>query len=283
MKITIDVSGVDILNAKLRGLSEKKINVAIVSSLNQAARVSSEAVRKEIRSVFDRPTPWVVGGVQYTKAIREAVNVGGMMIGGASVMTATVDLDYWGNKQSVSVEQILSAQITGGRRHHKRHEVALQQAGILDPGYFIVPGQAAKLDQYGNMSSGEINKIIAWFRVSQGVGYGGKTTGKRKAALLRGTKKNNNTGFQYFVVNAGQKRTFTRSSGKSGSHKMQPGIYARYITGFGSAIRPIMIFVKAPNYRRRLDFYGVVNRAAEKDLDRVLPMYLKQLLAERGL
>ena len=259
MKISVDVSGLDVIAAKMRGLSDKKINVAVVASLNQAARVGYESVRNEMGKVFDRPTPWVIGGAQYKKAT-------------SAKLEAQVDFDKWGNKTGVTVEKVLGAEITGGPRKYKRHEIAMQRAGILPNGYYIVPGEAAQLDQYGNMKGSEIVKIMSWFRAFGEQGYRANTTDKRKAALLRGTKKNNNLGFQYFAVIPGSTKTH-----------LHPGIYTKAITGFGSSIRPIMMFVKAPNYRKRLDFYGIATREAEQEIKRVLPIYLKQMLIEQGL
>lgn len=275
MEIKVNTAGLDILAAKFRGLSERKIDTAIVAALNQAAYVSWQATRSEVQAVFKNPTPWVVRGARYTKAIRgdQVNNLGGRPVGGAKVLTATVDFDYWGNKQGVTVADVLHAEIYGGQRRLKRHEVALRNAGVLPSGYYIVPGKQAKIDQYGNMSAGEINKIISWFAASEGVGYNRMTKDKRKAALKRGTKKNNFLGFEYLLVSPNDPKT----------KHLKPGIYARFITGFGSTLDPVMIFVKKAVYQKRLDFYGVATREAEKELDRVLPMYLDQFLKERGL
>ena len=79
------------------------------------------------------------------------------------------------------------------------------------------------------MSAGEINKIISWFAASEGVGYNRMTKDKRKAALKRGTKKNNFLGFEYLLVSPIDPKT----------KHLKPGIYARFITGFGSTLDPL--------------------------------------------
>ena len=182
---------------------------------------------------------------------------------------SSVDFDKWGNKTNVTVEKVLAANIYAGTRKHKRHEIALNRAGILPDGMGIVPGDAAKLDQYGNMTGGQIVQIVAWFKAFGEQGYKANINDKGRARIGR-DKKSGQRGFAYFALQ--QKRG-----------KLLPGVYQRFQTAFGSAIKPVMIFVRMPSYRKRFDFYGVADRAARKEFARAFPMYLDKLLAERGL
>lgn len=293
MKIKVDTRGLDTLKAQLRGLQEKKIKTAQVSALNEAAFSAAKAARGEIAKVFDRPTPLIQRSVVYFKAGLAGRKVrvpGAFNIDGSGLMTAlqadrleaVVDLSGEINKQGVSPDQVLNAQIRGGQRRHKRHEVALQRIGILPSGMYIVTGQAANVDQYGNMSSGQINQILSYFSAFAEQGYRANMTAAARAKRAKGTKRA--CGFEYFVVRPGDKRTWSRGEGKAvGSHRMQPGIYQRVFSGFGTAIRPVMIFVSRANYRARLDFYGVAERTAVKAFNNAYPRYLAQMLKERGL
>lgn len=256
MKITIDTKGIDAAVARMRGLAESKIKTATVAALNDAARAGHEETRKEMASVFDRPTPWVMGGVRYTKARKDR-------------MESTIDFDKWGNKTGVTVENVLKAEIFGGQRRHKRHEIALQRAGILPAGMGIVPGDAAKLDRYGNMSGGQIVQIMAWFRAFGEQGYKANMSDKNRARLGR-DKRNGQRGFQYFAL-------------QKPRGKLLPGIYQRFTFAHGSAIKPVMIFVKLPGYRKRLDFYGIAARAARAQFNQSFSRYLNQMMQERGL
>lgn len=256
MKISVDVKGIDAAVARLRGLQEKKIDVAKVAALNDAAYLASKEAAREMARVFDKPTPWVLGGVRYVKARRDK-------------QESSVDFDKWGNKTNVTVEKVLAANIYAGTRKHKRHEIALNRAGILPDGMGIVPGDAAKLDQYGNMTGGQIVQIVAWFKAFGEQGYKANINDKGRARIGR-DKKSGQRGFAYFALQ--QKRG-----------KLLPGVYQRFQTAFGSAIKPVMIFVRMPSYRKRFDFYGVADRAARKEFARAFPMYLDKLLAERGL
>lgn len=292
MKISVKMDGLDALQARMRGLADKKIKVAAVAALNDAAYVGYSEVRKEIQKVFDRATPWVLGGVTYKKAGQAGASVrvaGAFDIkGGKLSQTLTSDrleavIDFTGNanKQGIQVDKILSAQISGGPRRHKRHEKALQSAGILPPGMFIVPGGAAEIDQYGGMKGSQIVQILSWFSAMREAGSRSNMTDATRDKRRKGTKKTQ--GFEFFYVAPGSRRSYQSANGKQGTHKMQPGIYKRMFTTYGNAIRPVMIFVKSPNYKKRLDFYGVAERKAVETFNKAFPMYLDKLLKERGL
>lgn len=268
MKIVADIKGMNEAVARIRGLSEKKITTATVAALNDAARAGYEASRAEMRRVFDRPTPWVLGGVRYVKARKDKLE-------------SKIDFDFWGNKQTVTVEDVLRAEIDGGKRRNKRHEAALKRAGILPAGMQIVPGQAADMDAFGNMKSSQIVQIMSWLQAFGEQGYKANSTSETRARKRKGTRTR--YGYEYFVVHPGTARTWQRSIGKTGSHKMQPGIYKRIFLAHGSAIKPVMIFVRSGQYQRRFDFYGVAQRSGLEMLKKQLPAYLKQMLAERGL
>lgn len=248
--LTIKLEGMDKLKAKMLGI-EKQVKFAEMVAINRAAFVAREAVQREMGRVFDRPTPWVKGAVRVIKATK-------------AKPTAQVDLDFWGNKQGVSVDQVLKAQIGGGARKNKRNEIALQRAGVLPAGMGIVPGSAAKLDAYGNMQGGQIVQIISWFQGFGEQGYSAnmKDGGKR---LGRDNKKTGARGFAYFAL-------------QKAHGKLLPGVYQRVKTAFGSAVKPVMIFVRMPSYKSRLDFYGVADRAARAEFAVQFPIAFKQAM-----
>lgn len=246
--VKVDTSGLLKLKSELEGKG-KQVAFAASRALNAAAFKATQDTSKEIGRVFDKPTPWVLRSVRYTKATKQKLE-------------ATVDFDFWGNKQGVTVSQVLRAEISGGQRRLKRHEIALQRAGILPPGQAIVPGDAAKMDQYGNMSSGQIVQIMAWFRSFGEVGYKANMTDKTRKRLAK-DKRNGQRGFAYFVLHQ-----------RHG--KLLPGVYQRFDMGFGSAIKPVMIFVPLPKYRRRLDFYGLAEKSARAEFSAQFPVMLAE-------
>jgi hypothetical protein len=252
--IKVDTSGFDALNLRLSGLA-RKVEVAKVAALNDAGRAGYQATTDEIKRVFDRPTPWIQRSVRYTKAT-------------AARPVTRIDFDAWGNKTNVTAGQVLNAEIYGGNRRMKRHEVALQRVGVLPAGMAIVPGPAAKLDQYGNMSGAQIVQIISWFQgFEQYAGARQNMTDKRKRALAK-DKKNGARGFSYFVL--------WRPHGK-----LRPGIYQRFEFSHGSAVKPVMFFVQTPKYGVRLDFYKIAERAALAEFKSSFDRYCRQFLSER--
>ena len=251
MKISVQVKGLDVLKATLSGMA-KQIPYATSRAINATAYKAAEDTKGEINKVFDRVTPWIAKSVRYSKSTK-------------SDLRSTIDLEFWGNKQSVSPEMVLKAQIFGGARASKRHEVALEKAGILPAGMRIIPGDAAKMDAFGNMASGQIVQIISYFKAFGEQGYQANMSDKRRESLARDKKKSGAKGFVYFVL-------------KSRRGKLLPGVYQRIVFAHGSAVKPVMIFVRNTAYKKRLDFYGVAQKAVDKHFDKEFDIALADAL-----
>lgn len=207
--------------------------VAIVRT-SRAVRTAQKA---EIIRVFDRPTPWTQGAIHSRFNKRE--------------LSATVWLNEEPGKGTPATTYLLP-QIEGGERGQKRFERALQRVGLLPAGWLAVPGQGARLDAYGNMSRGQIVQIMAWFSAFGEQGYSANMTAKGRARLSKSTKRRQ--GFSYFAVYPGRTRT----------RHLHPGIYQRFDFAVGSAIKPVLIFVRAAHYQKRYDFHGVAQREVDR-------------------
>jgi hypothetical protein len=129
---------------------------------------------------------------------------------------------------------------------------------MLPQGWFVVPGQGADVDAYGNMSRGQISLILNVLGTYIEAGFN-KANSKTIARLKVGSAKKGQYGFEFFVNPVGGK-SMTRSG-----HPLAPGIYKRVATGFGSSLKPVMIFVRGATYKKRLDFYGIVQRVIDRD------------------
>ena len=235
------------------GDMSKQVTFATVVALNRAAYVGAEATKDEMRKVFSSPTNWVIGGVRYVKARKDR-------------LYSQVDFDFWGNKQQVTVEQVMKAEVYGGQRSAKRFESALRYAGVLPAGQYVVPGEAAKLDTNGNMQAGQIVQILAWFQSFQEQGYKANMTDKTKRRLGKDNKRTGAKGFQYVLI---------RRDNRSGLH---PGIYQKITFALGSSLKPVMIFVASADYRQRLDFYGIAAKAAGQEFGRAFPIALDEAI-----
>lgn len=207
---------------------KKQIVSATRLSVNRIADKAVRAEQHEMRDVFRNPTPFTLSSVRMKPAT-------------SSSLAATVELKDDATKATPAT-RFLAPQLKGGPRGQKRFERALQAVGAMPAGYRAVPGQAARLDAYGNMSRGQIVQILAYFRAFPEMGYKANMTDQGRARLARGTKRKQ--GYTYFVGRPGD--------------RLPLGIYQRFSFGVGSAIKPVMLFVRSAVYQERYDFAYVV-------------------------
>lgn len=124
-------------------------------------------------------------------------------------------------------EAYLLPEVAGGRRNEKRFERSLRYSGFLRAGERAVPGSAAPLDAAGNLSAATLRGIM------------------RRLQALGQQPRGRRVRDGYFVGAAGRRAT--------------RGVWLRE----GRSLRPVLIFTpKQPQYRQRLDFVGIAERAA---------------------
>jgi hypothetical protein len=247
--INISISGFEEIKRDLLK-NQKAVEIAAQRALLKTASAIREAEAVEMQRVFDRPTRWTLGSMKVKATNNLAVRVG------------VLDPDGYYKRAA----NYLKTQIEGGARRAKASEKALQQYGLMPQGWFIVPGECAKIDAYGNVSSGQIRQILSWFGAAER--WSGSTqnmTDEGRSKKRKGSKRN--IGFEYFVVSPGDRRSYRSSNGKSGTHAMQPGIYQRLFMAHGSAIKPVLIYVKQARYAKRFDFEAIAHKVADAMLN----------------
>ena len=208
---------------------QKRVDISTAIALTKTAKAIEAEIKDEMGRVFDRPTPFTLNSLYVKTATRSSLQ--------AEVKVK--DKSFKG----VPAVVWLAPQIYGGPRVEKRSEQRLRRSGVLYPDEFAVPGSAAKLDGYGNMSRGQLQAILAdmgshWDHSQNSTPQSRNKRASRRAVARRGV---------YF-------------SPRSGSH-LPRGVYER--TGFsrGSSIRPVLIFVRgAPRYSKRLRFFEIGER-----------------------
>lgn len=215
--------------------SQKQIQFATRVALTRTAQLAKVAEEKEMRDVFRSPTPYTLNSVFVQPAT-------------STRLSATVKLKDDATK-ATPASKFLAAQVSGGQRAQKRFERALQSVGAMPTGYRAVPGKAAQLDSYGNMSRGQIVQILAFFRAFPEMGYKANMTDKGRARLARGTKKKQ--GFAYFVGRPGD--------------RLPLGIYQRVSFARGTAIKPVLIFVRSTMYEAIFDFEYVAEQVVNAE------------------
>ncbi|MGO4608413.1 hypothetical protein AB4142_18950 [Variovorax sp. 2RAF20] len=250
MRLDLKLQGLDSVRESLGKLSGKQARTAYAAALNDAGFQVRRVMRNEIRSVFDRPTPYVANSVYVRKATAERMSV-------------AIEPTYYGGK-GIDPQQILQAQEFGGTRRDKRSEVALRRAGILPSGFQTAipripyPGSD---DGRGNLRGSFIVQLLSYFQTFGEQGYRANMTARRRANVHRGTARQ--AGRRYFVA-------YGRLRSGATAH-LAPGIWAASGT-HGSDLRPVLMFVRGVSYRSRLSMQAVADRAG---LDAYLPRRLR--------
>jgi len=206
-------------------------------ALNRSALWAATDVGREMRKVFDRPVPFTLRSLRVFYA-----------------STRNLQATLWFRQRSHDADKLWARpQIFGGNRDIKPMEERLQRAGILPRGWYVVPGAAAPLDGYGNISRGEVSRILNVLGTFREAGYN-KANAKTTDRLRKGNVKKGVYGFVYWVNPVGARK----------AKHLLPGIYRRVQTGFGSSLKPMMIFVNGARYKSRLAFYDVVQKSLDK-------------------
>jgi hypothetical protein len=253
MNETVKIHGLEEVKKTLIDRAEVKFPIAMSKALNMTKDDMRDAIQREMMAKFDRPTPWTLGGFYRVSAKKDELY--------ASVGLKSKGIGVAANKGTPATEY-LWPEVYGGGRNMKRFEKALRYAGVLPEGMYCIPPSRNRenFDQYGNLKSGLIIQLISYFKgFREGSGYRMNTTAEKKAKMAKGTKKIR--GLEYFVV-------------KTRKGHLHPGIYSKTAFSFGSAIKPIVLFQRAPGYARRLDFFGVGNKVGQEMLERHLAVEL---------
>jgi hypothetical protein len=156
MKLNVDIVGIAQARDMLGGLQDKRFAYNIAQALTQTAVEAKPALQREMRDVFDRPTRFTIDSVYVKPAtIDNLVAEVGIKNEQAGVRPAT----HW-----------LRWQVYGGLRRMKAFEKLLVSGGFMRNDQRAVPGQAAKLDAFGNISVGQIVQILSQLRLEAGGG-----------------------------------------------------------------------------------------------------------------
>lgn len=152
--INIDVSGLPEVQRALRTAADQ-VPFALSKAINATAFKVRTAEQGEMRSVFDRPTPWVIRQPRVQKATKQT-------------LTATI-----GSQTAISgrpgvFDKVMAPHVQGGVRLRKPMEHELVKAGIMPAGWVAVAGPSAKLNQYGNISRALWLKLLEEAQLNTG-------------------------------------------------------------------------------------------------------------------
>lgn len=258
--LNVDASKAMRLLDKLSGPEVRRAQAAALNDAAYAARLN--IVNEQMPRVFDRPTPYIKRSVRVIQASEVTLR---------SVLLASEE----GNTNRP--QHVLGPQVGGGQRALKASEVAFRRAGILPSDRYLAPGEAAPLDQYGNVPGRVMQQIISYFRAFSEVGYSANMTARRKAKLQDKRRSEagmmRTHGVRYFVSQG-------RRRGNRASH-LAAGVWAASGT-HDAHVRPVLLFVDRPIYRPRLDFHGAPVRVARERFNSRFRFRMRQIVEARS-
>lgn len=216
MPITLRVDTSDVMRA-LRQLRREDAPFVTAYALTKTAQDIKAAEIASMKSVFDRPSRYTLNAL-YMKPAKK------------NDLVAEVYFKD-GSKGSVAAWRYLGPQVEGGMRKHKSHELRLIRAGIMKSDEFVVPGSGQRLDTYGNVRGSDIERILSQLGAAeQWAGYTANATNSRRSKRKRRFNA-------FFVLRGAQ---------------APDGIYRR---NSADKIEPMLMFVRAPRYKKRFPFY----------------------------
>ena len=240
--VRIAVDADNMLGRQFSEIERKNLPFAVMQACNATAFEIRQVWARTAPRAFDRPVPLTSRAAQYRKATR-----------------AKLFAEVYLRDEAVGgtpPAKYLLAQVEGGQRRKKGFEILLQQKGAMPPGMFAIAGEGAKLDRYGNVSAGQVSKILSQLGARQDK-YQNST---EASAKRRGRRKR---GGEYFALQ--QRRG-----------RLLPGIYERVGFAFGSAVRSIFIFTSQANYSPRYNIFAL----AQRQWDVLMPFYFNRELAK---
>lgn len=235
--------------------AQSQIPFASAKGLTDTIKDVRDDEYKEMRKVFQMPTPYTLRSLFVKPATK-----------------ARLEASTW-LKDGNRPQHYLLPQIEGGGRPLKRFEQRLVMHGYMRHDQRAVPAAGAKLDAYGNMSKGQITQILSQLKTAVVQGdFSNATNSKRSRAKRQAVA--------YFVSRGKDSRRFgfqgSRGRGLMYEQHLPAGVWARYQFVWGSAVKPVLLFVSNTSYSRRFDFFGV----AERTINTRLPINMGNAVAQ---
>jgi hypothetical protein len=217
-----------------------KIPDALVSALNSTAFIAKRDTEDAMRRNFDRPTPWVMSGIEYGRAGEK---------GNGAFQSSVFIKDKASKTDQFALKRVLLPEFYGGHRRYKMFEAALNYFKVLPDNWYIIPTRHAIRDAYGNVPHQWVVQMMAAFRVNYKAGYTANRT--EKSAIRFRTK----TGGDWIIP---------AKSGRYYRSKLKPGIYWRDDSG-----RSLTMYFKftpnPPKYKQRIRLAEIVKGAIRKE------------------
>lgn len=208
----------------------RQLPFATSKTLNSVAKNVQAEVKTELKNKLDRVTPYVLNSVFIKNSRKDNLR--------AEVFIR----DRAASKNPNSLAEIINQQFSGGSRIRTRLEQALTRAGLISSDEFVAPGAKAKLDQYGNMSRGQIQQLLSQIFASPNPAANRSKSSRSKMSARK----------------AG--RIFWSRGGD-----LPRGAY---IIDDGE-LRPLLIVVSKPKYKQRIFMEKIGQLVVDRDFNRI--------------
>jgi hypothetical protein len=132
-----------------KGLSDahqRQVPFARVTAVNIIGRGVQADIVASMKATFDRPTRWTLNATYFKPAHK-------------ADMTAFVGIREFAGK-GTPAWKYLGPQMEGGPRRQKRFEKAIA-FNVPNAPAFALPASGARLNAFGNISTGQINQILS--------------------------------------------------------------------------------------------------------------------------
>lgn len=241
--ITLDIKGVTDLQIAIKQYPARARKACAIALSMTAKHDIKPRIQAEMKQVFDRPTPYTLNSLRIKYA---QVN--------------DLSAEVWFKEPDRMGQHYLVPQVEGGPRKLKGFERALGNKKFA-------PGSGARLNQYGNISPGQIKQLLSVLGRAEHVsGYSANITAR--------SRKRNTKERDYVLITQRHGRLF-------------PGVYKRVQTakGFGAktkktfadrtktyqrgtrktairarGLQAILIQGRDQRVQPRLDFYNIATK-----------------------
>lgn len=218
----LDIANLPEVKAEIMRLATNHVPKATYRALNDTAYDALSDLQTEMKSTFDRPTRFALNAFMVWRATPQS-------------LTAEVK-----ERPSVGPRHFLKVQQSGGVRPNTAFE-GLLRSKIGNAAHIaaVAPAYGAKLDGFGNWSSGERNQALSGIKAQRDER---SNTSTASAKLSR-----NRNRAAFFVPNEGS--------------RLSPGIYRR--KGKDAPEKVLSFLDARPKYEKRIDYRDVVERTAK--------------------
>jgi len=237
MNLNVTVQGIDEVREQFKHLLPSQIRFSALVATDRMAEQTQSRMYAEMHRVFDRPTPYTMNALKIKRPSMQD-------------MTAEVGFkESWAARST----RYLNPQVEGGTRPPKIFEMFIQERattfnlrggyGVYPRGTTFAPARGARINAYGNMSSGQIQQILA--------GLGAMTD------------------------------VYSNTTKRSKARKKRTGHYvatprAIWFVDKGKMTPLLFVMKSRPLYRKRYDFYTVAQNFVREHFPRLFDEVLRE-------